>query len=312
MDTIEVITHFSDILRSDMPDKKRAEYTENDPITSVRISKEWLLDNVPKIAGIPETEVEGWLESATINDTVDIIDEAICDYRASGIYHENVPENYLLWHRDDFPYQMLARLISDCDYYLGAGGYHEKHLWAGNVKDHIAKMKEIYNSFLPADKPDWTSMEDIERYERMMNAPTEFASRMEQIPGYGEVTPQAAQNRFSLLLPNDFLMEEKASIAYGESDDYAVGWAHSEILLGYHIDLDEWEEVRHDLSKAGLSAINCFEKRESEQEKVLHILEKKAPDLESRMRVRPWAKAEAHNIYIRQKAIERRAKGKTR
>ena len=32
-------------------------------------------------------------------------------------------------------YRLLSRLKADCDYFLGAGGRAEKHLWAGNVRE---------------------------------------------------------------------------------------------------------------------------------------------------------------------------------
>lgn len=67
------------------------------------------------------------------------------------------------------PYMLLSRLQQDCDYFLGAGGRAEKHLWAGNVQDQIAKMREIYDTL--AEKPQWLTAEDIDRYERDMAAP---------------------------------------------------------------------------------------------------------------------------------------------
>ena len=311
MDTLKVITHFSDILKGDIPGDQRAAYTENDPITSVRISKKWLLEKVPEIAGIPEAEVEGWLNKATINDTLDIIDEAVSDYKASGIFHEDVPEELLAWHHDDPRYPLLARLISDCEYYLGAGGYHEKHLWAKSVKGQIAKMKEIYNSFSQEDKPQWVTMAAIDDYERIMQAPKEFEARMEKIEGYKDVTPQEARDRFSSILPDDFLPEEKACIACGADNDYATGWVHSEILLGYHIDIEEWEAARESLISSGHSALNCFEKKAPEKKEIKRILEENAPKEDMRMSIRPWAEHEAHNIYIRQKAMKK-GKNKTR
>lgn len=42
-------------------------------------------------------------------------------------------------------YRLLSRLKADCDYYLGAGGRAEKHLWAGSVEAQIAKMRELYD-----------------------------------------------------------------------------------------------------------------------------------------------------------------------
>ena len=63
-------------------------------------------------------------------------------------------------------YQLLSRLKADCDYFLGAGGRAEKHLWAGNVREQIAKMRELYAA-LP-EKPEWLTMEDIDRYAQRM------------------------------------------------------------------------------------------------------------------------------------------------
>lgn len=68
-----------------------------------------------------------------------------------------------------FRYMLLSRLQVDCDYFLGNGNRHEKHLWAGNVEEHITAMRMLWNSF-PADKkPQWISIEDIEKYEKEMN-----------------------------------------------------------------------------------------------------------------------------------------------
>lgn len=65
-------------------------------------------------------------------------------------------------------YMLLSRLQEDCNYFLGNGNRHEKHLWAGNVQDHIAKMKELYNCFPEEIKPEWITMKDIEDYEKQM------------------------------------------------------------------------------------------------------------------------------------------------
>ena len=68
-------------------------------------------------------------------------------------------------------YQLLSRLKADCDYFLGAGGRAEKHLWAGNVREQIAKMRELYNA-LP-DEPEWLTKEDIDLYAQRMEPPYE-------------------------------------------------------------------------------------------------------------------------------------------
>lgn len=69
-----------------------------------------------------------------------------------------------------FDYQMLGRLQSDCDYYLGHGNRSERNLWAGSVDDQIKEMKRLWNK-VPI-KPEWLSMEDILEYEKKMNVGT--------------------------------------------------------------------------------------------------------------------------------------------
>ena len=68
-------------------------------------------------------------------------------------------------------YRLLDRLRTDCDYYLGAGGRSEKHLWAGSVEKQIAKMRELYAA-LP-EKPEWLSEQGIDRYEQQMTVSPE-------------------------------------------------------------------------------------------------------------------------------------------
>ena len=69
-----------------------------------------------------------------------------------------------------FEYQLLSRLQSDCDYFLGNGAGHEKHLWAGNVEEQIAKMQELWDGFPDDKKPEWLSKEDIDGYAEKMLA----------------------------------------------------------------------------------------------------------------------------------------------
>lgn len=66
-------------------------------------------------------------------------------------------------------YQLLDRLRADCEYFLGEGNRSEKHLWAGNVRDHILKMRELYNSLLI--KPIWLTEANIDSYAKQMAAP---------------------------------------------------------------------------------------------------------------------------------------------
>lgn len=71
-------------------------------------------------------------------------------------------------------YVLLDRLRADCDYFLGAGGRSEKHLWAGNVYAQIKKMRELYDALL--EKPEWLTTEAIDRYAAQMAAPYQVAA----------------------------------------------------------------------------------------------------------------------------------------
>ena len=71
-------------------------------------------------------------------------------------------------------YVLLDRLRADCDYFLGAGGRSEKHLWAGSVHAQIKKMRELYDAL--AEKPEWLTAEAIDRYAAQMAAPYQVAA----------------------------------------------------------------------------------------------------------------------------------------
>lgn len=51
---------------------------------------------------------------------------------------------------------------------MSYGNRLNKFLWAGNVEDHIATMKAIYNSFSDDKKPEWLTMEQITEFETEM------------------------------------------------------------------------------------------------------------------------------------------------
>lgn len=67
-----------------------------------------------------------------------------------------------------FEYQMLGRLKSDCDYFLGNGNGYEPHLWAKTVENQIVEMRKRWKAFSENEKPEWLTWEDIDRYEREM------------------------------------------------------------------------------------------------------------------------------------------------
>ena len=62
-------------------------------------------------------------------------------------------------------YRMLDRMRSDCEYCIDSGS--NKHLWVVNdPKTHCDLMRELYDSL--EDKPDWLSLDDIDRYEKTL------------------------------------------------------------------------------------------------------------------------------------------------
>ena len=70
-----------------------------------------------------------------------------------------------------FNYMLLSRLQSDCDGFLSPRDCRYKDpniIWGGNVADHIAKMKELWNAIPEVVKPQWISWEQILDYEKKM------------------------------------------------------------------------------------------------------------------------------------------------
>lgn len=74
----------------------------------------------------------------------------------------------LLKSDEKFRYMMLDRLKMDCKYYLGYGNKSKNVLWAGDEKEQIEAMKELWNSFNNDAKPEWLSWDDIKKYESEM------------------------------------------------------------------------------------------------------------------------------------------------
>ena len=67
-----------------------------------------------------------------------------------------------------FKYMLLSRMQSDCNYYLGYGNRCVDFLWATSVEEHIKYMKIIHDSFSESEKPQWLTIEEIEKYELEM------------------------------------------------------------------------------------------------------------------------------------------------
>ena len=65
-----------------------------------------------------------------------------------------------------FYYMLLDRCRKDCDFFFACGNRQEQYLWGGDVKTHIAKMKELW-SIVP-EKPEWLSWQEILWFEKAM------------------------------------------------------------------------------------------------------------------------------------------------
>lgn len=71
-----------------------------------------------------------------------------------------------------FEYMLLDRCKQDCEYYLGNGNKQNKYLWAGNPRDHIKKMIELFRSV--PESPEWLTIEQIKDYAERMGVLTDF------------------------------------------------------------------------------------------------------------------------------------------
>ena len=110
-------------------------------------------------------------------------------------------------------YRLLDRLRADCEYFLGAGGRAEKHLWAGSVYEQIVKMRELYDA-LP-QKPEWLTEEMIDDY----------ADRM--APQYQVIAYHHIVNGFDEKRDYQTLEEaEKAAQSYADGTMESGGFAY--------------------------------------------------------------------------------------
>lgn len=69
---------------------------------------------------------------------------------------------------DAFKYQLLDRLRTDCDYFLGYGYRNPAKLWAGDIETHLEAMRLLWESFPEDARPEWLTREDLEEYAHKM------------------------------------------------------------------------------------------------------------------------------------------------
>ena len=77
-------------------------------------------------------------------------------------------EDYLMRPLKD-KLQLLGRMKSDCEYYLGEGRKQITHLWGGTVDNQIRSMQELLSSILQEYRPEWLTLEDIRRFSDAMD-----------------------------------------------------------------------------------------------------------------------------------------------
>lgn len=110
----------------------------------------------------------------SILDTTEDIDseyyskDELYELVEDDIKSQPVIDKSILQNDETFRYQLLGRMQTDCNYFLGNGNRLDKFLWAGSVEEQIAYMKALYNSFPDDKKPEWISLEDINNYENEM------------------------------------------------------------------------------------------------------------------------------------------------
>lgn len=68
----------------------------------------------------------------------------------------------------EYDYQMLSRLKSDCDYFLGCGNGCEDSLYYKNIESQCEAMTKLLESFDDKQKPSWITIEQVEKYRKIM------------------------------------------------------------------------------------------------------------------------------------------------
>lgn len=101
--------------------------------------------------------------------------------------------------KQEYLYQLLDRLRTDCEYYLGNGNHHPQALWAGNEQGQIDKMREIWNQL--EEKPEWLTWEDINEYAAKMG--------VEDLPSTKDGT---AEKEIQDMLDRNYEKEKKVGL----------------------------------------------------------------------------------------------------
>ena len=246
-------------------------------------------------------EIAGYLEEAGFVASEELIADGIAEYQAHGGEGSNreiagfIEREFLQEELESVGvyqespdsqenYQLLSRLKSDCDYYLGEGGRAEKHLWAGNVKAQIAKMLDLY-ALLPK-KPKWLTLEDIEHYEQQMTGEqneAEVQPKKEEAPPLPQKRPRRERVTFASLHPeipreqrHDFHITDD-SLGHGTpSEKYAANAAAIRTLKQIEAEErlatpEEQEALSRYVGWGGLA--DCFEETSPHYQELKSLLD---------------------------------------
>lgn len=84
-------------------------------------------------------------------------------------------------------YQMLDRLRTDCEYFLGNGKANIEDLYYKNIDEQVEEMLKLWNSFNENEKPEWINADEIDNYRKEMktrfNLVEMYNDVLKQIPG---------------------------------------------------------------------------------------------------------------------------------
>ena len=146
-----------------------------------------------------------------------------------------IKDNDLLDLEARFRYMMLSRMQCDCNYFLGNGDGYEPRLWAGNVEDQIKYMKDLWNSFDEDEKPEWLSMEDIEKYEKDMLAKRAKRAKNESSDEIVQAVADKRQADFDKALEDEIAAKDEVNAEHSRGNQ-----------LGTHISLGRFSKLHKD------------------------------------------------------------------
>ena len=191
---------------------------------------------------------------------------------------EKIPTDY---QRNE--YELLYRLKSDCDYFLGNGDGFEGHLWAGSIDKQIAKMRELYDQL--EEKPEWLTSEDIDRYEEeMKNYKAGSKHKKYQVI----MTLQKSPGNYETRVQGIYDSAEQASDICGELRAQGIGATYQEMNESvklneglktiYNIDVDWLNDLRKEYESGNISESELQDIIEGYVTGTLNIKYEKDPD----------------------------------